>query len=1581
MAENTRLKDLIAKIDNMQVAMDQREERLMAAIEHRDDRVKLLEISLQSISKFIEAHMVSSNVNSIEASQPSQSLQEVEIIREKSFTTRSVKFDFPRFDGEELLHWVYRAEQFFSFYRIPDDERLEIASMHFDGPVVPWYQMVEKEGRVKTWAALVDALEDAYGPSIFENPEFALFKLTQAEESVASYYANFTTLANRVDGIAPSVMISCFISGLRKEIQRDIIPLKPESLSKAAKLARLYEDKYAPIPKANVKRSQFSPDINVTAVPGKIVNTVPKVIQTSNTPSQITGANYNNNSQPFKRISFNEMQLRKAKGLCFNCDEKFSPTHRCQTKRLLLLQWYEEPPDGEEQEVAEFVVELENSNSTEESVPRESSPKSSLNAMNSAAATGTMRFIGSIKGQPVNILLDGGSDDNFIQPRIAKFLQLDIHPTATFKVLVGDGNSLQVEGKVDPLQIKIQGCKLSFPVYLLPIAGAEVIMGASWLATLGAHIMDYRSLSLQFYCDGKFVTLTGDKRQGPQPTTMHQLHRLSSVKSIAECYQLTMESAESYPTNSLNHRLQEEVKTDNCFNPALKIPDELPDTLKQILLKYQRVFEIPRGLPPSRLCDHRIPLQPDANPIKVRPYRYPHSQKTEIETMVDQMLREGLIEPSNSPFSSPIILVKKKDGTWRFCTDYRALNAITVKDAYPIPVVDELLDELHGAKYFSKLDLRSGYHQVLLHPEDKFKTAFRTHHGHFQWVVMPFGLTNAPATFQSLMNGIFQFAMRKFVLIFFDDILIYSADWESHLQHLEIVLITLNKHQLFAKFSKCEFGMIQIEYLGHTVSAMGVQMEKSKVEAIIQWPTPTNIKQLRGFLGLSGYYRRFIANYASVAHPLTELLKKDAFQWSVIAQEAFQHLKQKITTAPVLKLPDFSKHFVLETDASGLGIGAVLSQDQHPIAFFSKKLTPAMQKQSAYVRELFAVTEAVSKFRHYLVGHKFIIRTDQESLKHLCQQTIQTPEQQRWLPKLLGYDFSIEYKPGRDNIPADALSRCYLMALSSRNCFVTSQLQKLQQQDPYCVNKLTALQQGTNDDTKFTLRQNLLCYDSRIVVPDNSEIKTQLLQEYHATRLGGHAGSLRTYARISSHFYWQGLRRDVVEFVKKCMICQKAKTDNTHPAGLLQPLPIPQKIWEEIAMDFIIGLPNSKGFTVILVVVDRLSKFGHFIPLRNDFSSTTVATAFIQNIIKLHGVPKSIVTDRDRIFLSKFWRSLFQAMGTTLAMSTAYHPQSDGQTEALNKCLEMYLRCFVAENPKTWLDLLPWAQYWYNTSFHCSAGMSPFQIVYGREPPSLITYYSNENDIPDIASLLQQRDKVLQQLKQNLVKAQQHMKKMADKRRKEISFEEGQWVFVKLQPYRQHSLALRKNQKLSMRYFGPFQVLKRIGTVAYQLALPEEARIHSVFHVSLLKKCEGDPGAQANSIPLPLMTNETGPCLQPISILQTRTILKDNQWVKQVLIQWEGSTATDNSWEDVDLIRQYYPSFNLEDKVIVKGGSNVMKEKSLAGKSVAMKDAEVELVGSKMAELADDVATSSLAGQRTKRERRNNVRLSDFVYT
>ena len=328
-----------------------------------------------------------------------------------------------------------------------------------------------------------------------------------------------------------------------------------------------------------------------------------------------------------------------------------------------------------------------------------------------------------------------------------------------------------------------------------------------------------------------------------------------------------------------------------------------PPEIHSLIHKYSHLFAEPSSLPPKRLTDHRIPVIPGSNPVNVRPYRYPHFKKQEIETQIQTMLNQGIIRPSTSDFSSSVLLVRKKDGTWRFYVDYRALNSITVKDRFPIPAIDELLDELYGTRWFSKLELRFGYHQIQTKESDIHKTDFRTHQGHYEFLVMSFGLSNAPSTFQTTMNQLFQPYLRQ---------LVYSRTLPDHLHHLELVFRSLLQQQFLLKMTKCSFAQTSISYLGHIVSPEGVSPDQEKIRAMVDWPTPSNVKQLRGFLGLTGFYRKFVQHYASIVAPLTELLCKDAFNWTLKAQLAFDKLKQAMTETPVLGLPNFEEPFVVE---------------------------------------------------------------------------------------------------------------------------------------------------------------------------------------------------------------------------------------------------------------------------------------------------------------------------------------------------------------------------------------------------------------------------------------------------------------------------------------------------------------------------------------------------------------------------------------------------------------------------------------------------------------------------------------------
>jgi len=755
-------------------------------------------------------------------------------------------------------------------------------------------------------------------------------------------------------------------------------------------------------------------------------------------------------------------------------------------------------------------------------------------------------------------------------------------------------------------------------------------------------------------------------------------------------------------------------------------------TLGPVLWDFAIAFAVPTTLPPLRPHDHKIPLTTSL-PINVRAYHYPYFQKSEIKKLIQEMLLSGVIRLSQSPFSAPVLLVRKPDGSWRLCVDYRVLNHVTIKDKFLIPVIDELLDELQGAVVFSKLDLRSGHHQIRMHSADIPKTAFRTHEGHYEFLVMPFGLTNAPATFQGLMNNIFRPFLRRFVLVFFDDILKYSCSMEDHLLHLQTVLQVLVQHHLFAKLSKCRFAESEIEYLGHLISQHGVRADPSKLDAMISWPLPRSIKALRGFLGLISYYRKFIRNYGLIAAPLTTLLKKNSFVWSSAATQAFEALKEVVTSPPVLGLLDFSQPFVIECDASGTGLGAILMQAGRPIAFLSKDLKGHALLLSTYEKELLDLVTAVQKWRPYLFIHSFIVRTEHQALKFLSEQQVGTSAQQRWLTKLLGYDFFTEYKQGRDNKVADALSRQADECGSAQEEFSVSlisfptpdwisELKSSYKGDPKALAILEELQTGTTNSRGFTLQQDLPLCKGRLWIVKGSPFQQQILEFLHSSPAAGHSSYHKTLARAKVNFLWTGMKADIKTFVRECQVCQENKHETVLPAGLLQPLPIPSRVCSDISLDFIEGLPLSQGFSVILVVVDRLTKYGHFLPLAHPYSASKVAQLFMANIFKLHGMSSTIVSDRDPTFTSSFWCDLFRLQGSTLAFSSAYHPQSDGQTEAHNKCLETYLCCYERAKPKAWSAWLPLAEWWYNTSHHSSTGYTPFEVVYGYAPPSLLSY-------------------------------------------------------------------------------------------------------------------------------------------------------------------------------------------------------------------------------------------------------------------
>jgi hypothetical protein len=739
----------------------------------------------------------------------------------------------------------------------------------------------------------------------------------------------------------------------------------------------------------------------------------------------------------------------------------------------------------------------------------------------------------------------------------------------------------------------------------------------------------------------------------------------------------------------------------------------------------------------------------------------------------------------------------------------------------------------------------------------------------------------------------------------------------------------LRTNTLFLKKSKCYFGKSQVAYLGHIIHGAGVEMDAAKIQAIKEWPIPQSVKTLRGFLGLAGYYRKFIKDYGEIAAPLTSLLKKKAFHWDSAADTSFEALKKSLSSAPVLKLPNFNVEFVVECDASGSGFGAVLQQEGHPIAYFSRKIANRHLKLAAYERELIGLAKAVTHWRPYLWGRHFLIRTDHFSLKYLLEQRLTTSPQQHWMSKLMGFDFRVEYKAGKLNRSADALSRRdeddqSLMAISFPHADILEDIRKETETLPDLLQLRKNIEQGKLGP-KWSIHDGLIFFKERIhMLPTSSLIPTILSAIHDMT----HEGNVRTLHRIRRDFHWKDMKPTILEYVQNCSVCQRHKWQTLQPAGLLQPLPIPQQIWADISMDFVEGLPKVHGKSVLLVVVDRLSKYAHFLPISHPFTATSVATIFFAEIFKLHGLPESIVSDRDKVFQSLFWKELFRLSGTKLAFSSAYHPQSDGQTEVVNRTIEMYLRCLTSDYPRKWVDWVPWAEFCYNTSYHTSLGTTPFKLVYGRDPPRLLQYTIGSTRIEAVDKAIQERDVVLQDARARLLQAQQRMKNAYDSGHRELNFEIGAWVWLKLQPYRQLSVSKQKHHKLQPKFFGPFQVMAKVGSAAYKLQLPMNSRIHDVFHVSLLKEYKGPPPTSAGNLP-PVFDGKALPT--PKAALRSSI----NRGTRELLVQWAGNTPEEATWEPFHQFREAYPEFELEDTLNAERGSDDMD--SFVGKQYQRK--------------------------------------------
>jgi len=722
---------------------------------------------------------------------------------------------------------------------------------------------------------------------------------------------------------------------------------------------------------------------------------------------------------------------------------------------------------------------------------------------------------------------------------------------------------------------------------------------------------------------------------------------------------------------------------------------------------------------------------------------------------------------------------------------------------------------------------------------------------------MGFGLTNAPATFQSLMNSILRPYLRKFIVVFLDDILIFSKTWDEHLHHVRTILETLRSHRLYCKPSKCQFAAKETLFLGHIISGSTISPDPGKIKAVEGWPVPKTVSDVRKFLGFANYFRRFIDHYSTISGPLEEITGKHTrFSWSPARQAAFNDLKTALLQAPVLMLADVSLPFRVDTDASDVAVaGVLLQQDQdqewHPVAYASRKLTSAERNYTASERETLAVVFSLKVWRTYLFNH-FDIFTDNMGVVYLRSKPQITKREARWVEFLADYDFTVHHRSGKLNI-ADPLSRRPDFQLNGLeytldiDATMAKTISAGYENDPELLPIIKRLSQTRSDSmhARYHYDSNTKRLyltesgQSRLCIP-MGPVRLKLLKENHDCRIAGHQGRDRTYMKLSKHFYWPKMGLSVKQFVKSCDRCQRVKGGQSK-TGLLQSLPVPKRPWSDISMDFIMGLPlTPRGSNAILTFVDRLTKCVHLIPTTSHVDAREAARLYVDGVFRLHGLSKSIVCDRDPRFTAAFFQEVFATLGTELKMSTANHPQTDGMTERMNRIVEDALRAFVNHQQNNWDELLSVCEFAINDSNQASTGETPFYLNYGLHPltPSSLLNHQSQQSVPDSKSKSWLKDRVdaIGRARDSMVAAQARQSFYADQGRTEDDLKVGEEVMV----YRDFLLTPeardQPSHKLRMKWCGPFKILQQVAPNVFRLELPFRSRAHPVFNVTALKR-------------------------------------------------------------------------------------------------------------------------------------------------
>lgn len=1137
-------------------------------------------------------------------------------------------------------------------------------------------------------------------------------------------------------------------------------------------------------------------------------------------------------------------------------------------------------------------------------------------------------------------LIDTGcSGFAFIDKDFARHHQFPLIPLSSPRNLhVIDGRPIS-SGKVTHrchLPLSIDSHHEAAPFFVTKLGSYPLVLGIPWLK-LHDPMLRFKDNTISFssnYCR----------------SNCNASQTYSLIKGLTSA---NIKTTLVSPQTSENTKLQVYNLTEQnneYFNQ--KLPSQ--DWRVRVPEQYHRYYKLmdesfANSLPPRRSYDHKIILKEGKEPPFGPLYGMSKDELATLKEYIRENIQKGFIRASSSPAGAPVLFVKKADGTLRLCVDYRGLNGITVKNRYPLPLIKETLDQLYKAKWYTKLDLRQGYNQIRIAEGEEWKTAFRTRYGHFEYTVMPFGLTNAPATFQHFINDCLRDYLDVFCTAYLDDILIYSNSLKEHQTHVSKVLQALQDSGVLLKPEKCEFHTQSTKYLGLIIEPGGIKMDPKKVDAVRNWKSPKTLKDVQAFLGFANFYRRFIRGFSALAFPLYKLTRKNTpFSWDTQAEKAFESLKISFTSAPILAHFDPQKRIVVETDASDYVAAGILSQYDpdgllRPVAYFSKKHSPAECNYEIYDKELLAIIRAFEEWRPELEGatHPISVISDHKNLEYFMSTKQLNRRQARWAEYLSRFNFIIKYRAGNKGGKPDALTRrsedmpdekdarrlhqsqtilkkenleCIKLSASSfrDKSAKFSSLEKLfkegYQNDKFPHKILSLIKNKAQHSNEISLAEcteleGKLYYREKIFVPNYDPLKIKILTLHHNDPSAGHPGREKTFELISRDYYWPSMRKYVAQYVRNCHTCQRSKPANHAKFGVLRPLPIALQPWQEVSMDFVTQLPESEGFDAILVVVDRLTKLRHLIPCTTTTTSEDVARLYLRNVWKLHGLPKYITTDRGTQFTAKFWRQLCKHLGIEARMSTAFHPETDGQTERFNAVMEQYLRSYVKYQQDDWVHWLPMAEFAANNHVSATTRATPFFSTYGFHPNFTISLKPYVKTVANINAVdfANKMKSLHDYLRSNIRTAQDQQEQAVNSNRKTAPcYQIGDQVFLSAK----HIKTSRNCKKLDWKKLGPYSISKVVSPYAYKLNLPKKMKIHPVFHVSLLEPAANDPvPGQTQPPPPPVIIND----VEEYSVEEIYDSRISSRKGLQYLVKWTG--YDDPTWE---------PAVNLEDTAASK---------------------------------------------------------------